>query len=171
MNKQQEKQYAYYVGKLKNIKKTDDFLNSILDRETICKINIKVLSALMDTFYIKGDEITIQKIIKNRIDCIPLDIFRYLLLHVADKQTKMKIYFYALKANRLELLSSIRGLTSKDYDLMYKSYKDYNDEDKKLLLLKQISKAIKNENNKKASKIDIKNSTIRRYKSSKKSSS
>jgi hypothetical protein len=168
MNKQQEKQYLQYVEKLKNIKKSENSLNALLDRDTICKINIKVLSALMDSFYLKGDEISVHKIIKSKIDCIPLDIFRYLLLFVADKETKMKIYFHVLKENRLDLIPSIKGLTSKDYDLIYKSYKDSTDEDKKLLLAKQLSKAIKKENEKKTSKISFKYDTIRRYKSSKK---
>lgn len=124
-------------------------LKSLKNKDTMCNMKLKELTPIFEKDYIQGDEVSVKEIIKSSITCIPKDIFRYLMLFVAEEEKKMQIYFFALRVNRMDLLSSIRGLTTKDYKIMIDSYKNTNKEDIKRHLYNEYRKAAKRENVKK----------------------
>lgn len=147
-----------------NKQSTKDFLTRLSE---ICNLKVKELYPIMEKIYEKGDEISIKDIIKKNIRCIHLDIFRYLILFVSSRQTKMKIYFYSLEANRMDLLSSIRGLTSIDYSSIYEFYRNSGKKEIKTLLLKEFNKARKREMDKKEKRKNSKVSLDKKYKTKK----
>jgi hypothetical protein len=113
----------------------------------LCHIPLKQLSKTLEANYKKGDEVSLKNLIKKEIDCIPKENFRYLLLFIADHETKMKLYFYAISAGRIDLLNDIRGLNSKDFKKILESFRS---ETKRAMVAKDLNKALKRENELKA---------------------
>lgn len=148
-------------------RKQEKELVELLTGDTLCNTSLKDVSSIIDKYYKQGDEIDFKSVIKKTLHCIPLDVFRYLMLHVADKETKMKIYAYAASKERLDLFSSIRGLTVKDYNLVSEYYDKIpsKKENIKELLVKQLNKAIKKEKVKEQSKNEKKYYAVKRYRS------
>lgn len=109
----------------------------------LCYISLKKLRDIIEEFYIKGDELSIRMVIKNNIECISKDNFRYLLLFISDYEKKMKIYYYAVKNGRVDLLSDIKGLRSKDLENILALIKQ---EDKRALIIKDLNRALRKEN-------------------------
>lgn len=153
--------------------KQEKELVDLLKGDTLCNKGIKTISPIIDKYYKEGDEIDFKSVIKKTIHCIPLNVFRYLMLYVAGKEIKMKIYAYAILKERLDLLPSIKGLTSKDYKLVSKYYEDISSkrEDIKELLVKEINKAIKKEKSKEQLKDEKKYYAVQRHRSMKSKSS
>lgn len=139
----------------------------LLKEEDLCKVHLDKLVNIVDKYYLTGDEFDFKEIIKKSIHCIPLNLFRYLMLFVANKETKMKIYNYAVEKGRTDLLSSIRGLTTKDFSLVSQSYNKNPHKKPEIeeFLAKQLSKAIKKEKEKNEKKNEKKYYAVQRYRS------
>lgn len=126
-----------------------DFFKDILsDKYVICNITLKVLSYMMDTLYSKGNEMSIRQIIKDTINCIPLGIFRYLILNISDRTKKVRIFKYALDAGRFDLVPSIKGLRSEDYAKIYNDYSQTDNNEIKTMVKSLYSNSVRNEREK-----------------------
>ena len=129
-------------------------LTQFLSSENLCLVKLKELSSRVEEFYKEGDEIDFVEVMKKTVHCLPLDVFRYLMLFVANKESKMKIYSYAIQRGRFDLLSSIRGLTTKDYTLLRNHYVTLSIKNQftEELLITELNRAIKKEKEKSSRK-------------------
>jgi hypothetical protein len=112
------------------------------EKYSVCNMSLKQLSNILDEYFVKGDELSIIDIIKYQIHCIPENIFRYLLLFISDYEKKMKIYYYAIKQERFDLLKNIKGLRIMDYK---KILEKIHKENQKQILISDLEKAMKKE--------------------------
>lgn len=172
MNKKQEKEYIDNIRSLPD-KLPKDYIMYLLNVDNLCNVSLNIISAIVDKYYRQGDELNFKEIIKKTIHCLPLHIFRYLMLFVADKETKMKIYAYAVEKEREDLLPSIKGLGSKEYTLISEYYNQLSSKNPKTdeLLVKQLNKAIKKEKVKKDTRDKNKYYAVKIHRSLKRKSS